>query len=95
MKVVPTLLAASHPPDTVASHIEPALLRARDAARLCGISLASWWRWDAAGRIPRGVKIGGARLWSRSELLAWIDTGCPDRAEWQARQAAKGDGRRS
>jgi hypothetical protein len=39
--------------------------------------------------MPRGAKIGGARLWSKSELLAWIDAGCPERSEWQARQAAK------
>jgi predicted DNA-binding transcriptional regulator AlpA len=82
------------PADAVASHVEPALLRARDASKLCGISLASWWRWDAAGRMPRGVKIGGARLWSRGELLAWIDAGCPDRAEWQARRVAQANGRK-
>ena len=77
-----------------ASPVEPALLRARDAAKLCGVSLASWWRWDAAGRMPRGIKIGGARLWSRGELLAWIDAGCPERSEWQARRAAQANGRK-
>ena len=82
-------------PQSVASRIEPALLRARDAAKLCGVSIASWWRWGAAGLMPRGVKIAGARLWSRGELLAWIDSGCPDRAEWQARQAAQRNGRPS
>jgi predicted DNA-binding transcriptional regulator AlpA len=81
------------PSETAAARVEPALLRARDAAKLCGISLASWWRWDAAGRMPRGVKIGGARLWSRAELLAWIAAGCLERAEWQARQAAQHNGR--
>jgi predicted DNA-binding transcriptional regulator AlpA len=72
---------------------EPALLRARDAARFCGVSPATWWRWDAAGRMPRGVKIGGARLWSRAELLAWIEAHCPSRMEWEARLAAQHDGR--
>jgi predicted DNA-binding transcriptional regulator AlpA len=83
------------PAEAATITVQPALLRARDAAKLCGVSVATWWRWDAAGRMPRGLKIGGARLWSRGELLAWIDGGCPDRAEWQARQAAQRNGRLS
>jgi predicted DNA-binding transcriptional regulator AlpA len=75
-------------PEAAAPRVEAALLRARDAAALCGIGLATWWRWDAAGRMPRGVKIGGARLWSREELLDWIRAGCPARPEWQARREA-------
>jgi hypothetical protein len=50
------------------------------------VSLATWARWDAAGKIPAGVKVGGARLWSRRELLAWSRAGCPDR---RARQSMK------
>jgi predicted DNA-binding transcriptional regulator AlpA len=88
MKTIPLGIPLPPPSEPLVSHIDSALLRARDAARLCGVSVATWWRWDAAGRMPRGVKIGGARLWSRAELLSWIDTGCPGRAEWQARQAA-------
>ena len=85
-EVIPLRAEPVAPP--VAAEV-PALLRARAAAQLCGIGLATWWRWDAAGRMPRGVKIGGARLWSRLELLEWIRAGCPLRAEWQARGAAK------
>ncbi len=79
--------------EAITTRTEPALLRAKAAAALCSVGLATWWRWDAAGRMPRGAKIGGARLWSRAELLAWIDAGCPGRAEWQARQAAQHNGR--
>jgi predicted DNA-binding transcriptional regulator AlpA len=73
----------------LAAPVEVALLRARGAATLCGVGLATWWRWDAAGRVPHGVKIGGARLWSREELLDWIRAGCPERVEWQARREAE------
>jgi predicted DNA-binding transcriptional regulator AlpA len=62
------------------------MLRAPRAARLCDVSLATWWRWDSAGKIPAGVKIGGVKLWRRRELLAWIVAGCPERQKWQARQ---------
>lgn len=62
------------------------LLRARDAAATCGVSVATWWRWDAAGRCPAPVRIGSSVRWRRSELEAWVAAGCPDRLEWQAVQ---------
>jgi prophage regulatory protein len=82
---------AEPPPEKKRGPIAPELLRARDAATLCGIGLATWWRWDAAGKMPRGVKIGGARLWSRTELLAWIEAGCPERDEWEAIKVTQKD----
>jgi len=60
------------------------LMRAEDAAKLCGVSTVTWRRWDSAGRIPQGLKIGGARLWRRGELLDWIQAGSPPREQWQA-----------
>jgi len=60
------------------------LMRAVDAAKLCGISRVTWRRWDSAGRIPQGLKIGGARLWRRAELIAWVEAGSPNRERWQA-----------
>ena len=64
------------------------LLRAAEAARLCAVSKVSWFRWDSAGRIPQGLKIGGCKVWRRSELEAWIEAGTPNREKWQALQAA-------
>jgi predicted DNA-binding transcriptional regulator AlpA len=64
----------------------PLLLRAAQACRLCSVSEATWGRWDSAGKIPRGIKIGGARLWRRAELLDWVAAGCPPRREWEARR---------
>ena len=60
------------------------LLRAADAAKICGVSVVTWWRWDSAGRIPQGLKVGGARLWRRAELTDWIQAGSPKREQWQA-----------
>ncbi len=37
-----------------------------------------------AGRIPAPIRVGGARLWRVKELAAWIDAGCPVRADWEA-----------
>jgi predicted DNA-binding transcriptional regulator AlpA len=67
------------------------LLRAERACRLCDVSLSTWWRWDAAGRIPAGIKIsGGIKRWRREELIAWVRAGCPDRKIWNALRQQNG-----
>jgi predicted DNA-binding transcriptional regulator AlpA len=72
---------------TVPKSPQPALLlSARQAAAACGKSLRTWRTWDAGGRIPRPVRIGRSTLWRSDELRRWIDTGCPRREEWEARQ---------
>ena len=62
------------------------LATARTAAAMCGISLRTWRTWDAAGRIPQPVRIGRSTRWRVDELRAWVEAGCPRRAEWEARQ---------
>lgn len=64
----------------------PLLLSARQAASMCGKSLRTWRTWDAAGWIPRPVRIGRSTLWRADELREWVAAGCPRRAEWEARQ---------
>jgi predicted DNA-binding transcriptional regulator AlpA len=61
------------------------LLTARQAASMCGKSLRTWRTWDAAGWIPRPVRIGRSTLWRADELRDWVAAGCPRRAEWEAR----------
>lgn len=48
---------------------EPALLLAApEAARLCGISPATWHRLRAAGKVgPAPIRLGGRVLWRRDE----------------------------
>jgi hypothetical protein len=71
----------------------PLMVRAPEAARLCGTSEASWWRWNAGGLCPAGLRVAGQRLWSRRSLLLWIGWGCPPRVEYEARLAAQRNGR--
>lgn len=59
--------------------IEPMLMGASAAAKLCGISLASWYRHLSAGKTPRPIRLGGRVLWRVSDLRRWIDLGCPER----------------
>jgi prophage regulatory protein len=69
--------------------VPPALLlAARQAAALCGVSLATWWRWGAAGRCPAPIRISaGCVRWRRDELESWVACGCPRRKEWESRNA--------
>jgi predicted DNA-binding transcriptional regulator AlpA len=79
-----------------ATSLPPLLLRAAQAASYCGVSEATWWRWDSAGKIPRGRKVSaGVKVWSRPELEAWAAAGLPPREEWEALRAAQQSGRRS
>ncbi|GIW78768.1 MAG: hypothetical protein KatS3mg105_0575 [Gemmatales bacterium] len=61
------------------------LVTAKQAAAMCGKSLRTWRSWDAAGWIPRPVRIGRSTLWRLDELREWIEAGCPRREEWEAR----------
>ena len=58
------------------------LLTAVEAAATCRTSVRTWRAWDAAGRVPRAVRIGRAKLWRPQELADWITAGCPARALW-------------
>ena len=70
--------------------IDPLLLAARQAAALCSVSTATWWRWDTAARIPAPVRLSpGCVRWAREVLTAWIQWGCPDRKRFEAMQASR------
>jgi predicted DNA-binding transcriptional regulator AlpA len=79
-----------------AAAVEPLLLSARQAAKVCGVSLATWHRMASAGRCPAPVRLSrGCVRWRKSDLEEWIFSGCPPRREFEARQATiSGKGRK-
>jgi hypothetical protein len=50
----------------------PRFVPGRDAARMYGVSLATFRRWSEGGIVPSGIRIGGRRLWSLADLEAHI-----------------------
>ncbi len=66
----------------IATQTENALVDAKEAAAICGMSRAAWYKHLSAGRLPRPVKIGNLARWRRRELLKWIDAGCPTLQKW-------------
>jgi prophage regulatory protein len=74
----------------ITAPVEPLLLAAAEAARLCGISEATWYRMASGGRTPAPVRLSrGCVRWRLDELREWIAAGCPERREWEARCAAR------
>lgn len=49
------------------------------------VTVRTWRRWDSAGRIPLGFKIGGRKLWRAADLDLWSNWGFPKRDEFTAR----------
>lgn len=64
-----------------AGGITPELLTTKQAAELVNVGERTLWRWSRSGLCPRPVKIGagkqGAVRFRRSDLLKWIQDGCP------------------
>lgn len=73
------------PDDREQAKVESLLVNAKTAAAMCGKSLRTWRTWDAAGWIPRPIRIGHSTLWRIDELREWVAAQCPRRAEWEAR----------
>jgi len=57
---------------------------AANAARLFDMSERAWRRLDARRQVPEAVRIGRTVRWRLVELVAWADSGCPDRRDWRA-----------
>jgi hypothetical protein len=68
--------------------MERLAVRAEHASALCDVSRRLWGAMDSAGRIPRGRRLGRAKVWLVEELREWLRAGCPDRATWEARKEA-------
>jgi predicted DNA-binding transcriptional regulator AlpA len=71
----------------MASRLPRLHVRADESAEMSGVSLATWWRWDASGVTPAAKKIGGVKLWSVRSLKLWSRWGCPNRREFVDRLA--------
>lgn len=64
---------------------------ALDAAGLAqglGVSVRHIRRLNAAGKLPRPVRLGRLVRWAADEIRDWLAAGCPDRQSWQAAKNA-------
>jgi predicted DNA-binding transcriptional regulator AlpA len=80
-----------HPPlaDPSAGPINPPLVvGARELAALLRVGLRTVRSMDAAGRLPKPIRIGHSVRWSLEEIRDWVAAGAPKRDEWESRRKA-------
>jgi prophage regulatory protein len=75
---VPLRVAAADPPALL-------VIDAKGLAAMLCVSVRTVRAWDAAGKLPRPVRIGGRVLWRLTEVHGWLDAGAPDREVWEAK----------
>ena len=68
---------------------KPNLLNVRDVARCLRMSVRATWRANAAGFLPRPLKIGKATRWREDEISRWLQSDGPPRDVWEQRQATQ------
>ena len=65
----------------VGSEPQPAvnaeLLDVQAVAALLGCSSRHVYRLADAGKMPKPLKLGALVRWRRTELISWLDAGCP------------------
>ena len=66
----------------------PLVVDARRLARLLCAGIRTVRTWDAAGKLPAPIRIGGRVVWRVDEIRAWLAAGAPNRDVWEARKAA-------
>jgi predicted DNA-binding transcriptional regulator AlpA len=82
----PPLRVVAGDADTLNS---PLVADAADVAVMLRISVRTVRTWDAAGKLPKPIRIGGRVVWRLDELRDWLNADAPDRETWTARRAAR------
>lgn len=59
------------------------LLTIDQVAELMNVCPRTINRLNAAGKLPKAIKIGRALRWNRVELMTWLNYGGLARAKWQ------------
>ena len=70
------------------AHTNGLLIDIKSLATMLGRSSRSIYRDDAAGRMPRPIKLGGSKKWRQAEIREWIAAGCPNRQKWETSRKA-------
>lgn len=83
------LRPVADPPARRRRRLSPLVVDARRLARLLCAGVRTVRTWDAAGKLPAPIRIGGRVVWRVSEIRAWLKAGAPDRKTWAAMVAAR------
>jgi prophage regulatory protein len=81
-------LAAEPTPKRSRRRLSPLVVDAKRLAKLLCAGVRTVRTWDAAGKLPAPIRIGGRVVWRVDEITAWLGAGAPNRETWAARKAA-------
>jgi predicted DNA-binding transcriptional regulator AlpA len=77
---LPTVLGQTARAEAHSGSAATLLLDAHDLSRELRTSLRTIRRWDAAGILPKPIRLtSGAVRWTRDSVVAWLRDGCPRR----------------
>lgn len=54
----------------------------REVSKMLKLSERKIWSMRKEGRMPEPLQLGQSIRWSRDEIEAWIEAGCPHRDKW-------------
>jgi predicted DNA-binding transcriptional regulator AlpA len=77
------------PPTRKRRRLSPLVVDARRLARLLCCGVRTVRTWDAAGKLPVPIRLGGRVVWRVAEIKRWLAAGAPDRETWAAMVAAR------
>ncbi len=72
------------------AQLEPLLVRAKDAAALCGVSPRKWADLRSSGKVPPSFKLGGCVVWKTAHIRLWIEWDMPTLDRFEQLLAAGG-----
>jgi predicted DNA-binding transcriptional regulator AlpA len=65
------------------------LLTVREVAGRLKVSVRQVWKLRACGRLPECVRVLRSVRWRAPDIDAWISSGCPTQALFEATTAAR------
>ncbi len=71
--------------DSTTQQPEQLAVDVRQMTKMVPFAVRTLRRMDSAGKLPRGFKVGGRKLWRVSDLRLWTEWGFPERQEFEAR----------
>lgn len=60
------------------TQLQPLVISAEQLAELLEISERTLWRLVSSGKLLKPVRFGGNTRWRFSEVMQWLDEGCPE-----------------
>lgn len=69
--------------------LPPLMAGAHGVAQMLDCGLRTVRAMDAAGKLPKPIRLGGKVLWSIDELRNWIRAACPCRSDWERIRTAR------